>query len=109
MAELGSVELEAAAEKLAFDIWHYQRPNEAALENARREIMVVFDCLAEPLPDPPETFDQRLCCVVCLYIEAGQAKDAVTIVGGFAVCDDHLGYPSGSTEVSRWLNMHREA
>lgn len=34
----------------------------------------------------------RLVCAVCLYVRTGIAADAVTVVEGYAVCDDHVGY-----------------
>lgn len=34
--------------------------------------------------------DKRLLCCVCWYIRTG-TRDAVTILGGYAVCEDHVG------------------
>jgi len=34
-----------------------------------------------------------LVCAVCLYIPDGRkAKTALTVIGGYAVCEDHLDY-----------------
>lgn len=33
----------------------------------------------------------RLVCVVCLYVQEGIAPAAVVVVGGYSVCDRHLG------------------
>jgi hypothetical protein len=30
-------------------------------------------------------------CCVCLYVREGIAPDAVTVINGYAVCEDHLG------------------
>jgi hypothetical protein len=31
-------------------------------------------------------------CAVCLYIRTGVAESAITVIEGYAVCEDHLGY-----------------
>lgn len=31
-------------------------------------------------------------CAVCLYVRTGVALMAVTIIEGYAVCEDHMGY-----------------
>lgn len=33
-----------------------------------------------------------LYCAVCLYVRDGQAEEADTVIEGYAVCDDHMGY-----------------
>jgi hypothetical protein len=34
-----------------------------------------------------------LICALCLYKDSGgKAKTALTVIEGYAVCDDHLGY-----------------
>lgn len=33
----------------------------------------------------------ELRCGVCIYVEPGLAPKAVTVIEGYAVCDDHLG------------------
>jgi hypothetical protein len=30
-------------------------------------------------------------CVLCLYVRSGEAEEAVTVIEGYAVCEDHLG------------------
>jgi len=39
----------------------------------------------------------RLCCVVCLYVREGVAPSAVTVINGYAVCDDHVTVVAGAT------------
>lgn len=39
-----------------------------------------------------------LVCAVCLYVlDGGKAKTALTVIEGYAVCDDHLGYVAQGT------------
>jgi len=39
------------------------------------------------------TKPEPLLCAFCLYDPRGvEAQPAVTMIGGMAVCDDHLGY-----------------
>lgn len=45
---------------------------------------------AEALADQNRAMS--LCCAVCLYAREGQAEEAVTVIEGYAVCDDHLGH-----------------
>ena len=37
----------------------------------------------------------NLSCAFCLYLENGEAKDAVTVLNGHAVCMDHAAYVQG--------------
>jgi hypothetical protein len=34
-------------------------------------------------------------CGICLFSRTGPAEDAVTTIGGVAVCDDHLSIAAG--------------
>ena len=36
--------------------------------------------------------DARLVCARCLYVGTGLAPEAVTVMGGYALCDDHIGH-----------------
>ena len=36
-----------------------------------------------------------LVCGVCLFTRTGRAEDAVTVINGVAVCDDHLSIAAG--------------
>lgn len=40
-------------------------------------------------------------CGVCIYIKYGQVNKAVTIIKGWAVCEEHLGY------LDCWSDIHR--
>lgn len=33
-----------------------------------------------------------LYCAVCFYTRTGKAEEAVTVIEGYAVCEDHMGY-----------------
>jgi hypothetical protein len=35
--------------------------------------------------------DTGMCCAACLYVGAGVAAQAVTVMAGYAVCEDHQG------------------
>ena len=49
-------------------------------------------------------------CVLCIYtLRHGQGQDAVTVAGGYAVCDDHLGYATQGTDWYYMLKHAREA
>ena len=46
-----------------------------------------------------------LYCVLCMYSpKGGKAKSAVTIIQGYAVCDDHMGYVAQGSE---WYFLYR--
>ena len=51
-----------------------------------------------------------LICSLCLYAEpGGTANRALTVIEGYAVCDDHLGYVAqGQTWHSMLTAMRRE-
>lgn len=34
----------------------------------------------------------KFVCCICLYVRTGIAPPAITIVGGLAVCEDHMSY-----------------
>jgi len=38
-----------------------------------------------------------LLCAICFYVpdEPHEAVEAVTVIGGYAVCEDHLAYVQG--------------
>ena len=46
------------------------------------------------LPGPGGSPGAGLVCCICLYARTGTAEDAVTVLGGIAVCVDHLGVVS---------------
>lgn len=37
-------------------------------------------------------------CAVCLYIREGVAEEAITVMNGYAVCEDHMGIVRGGTD-----------
>jgi hypothetical protein len=51
-------------------------------------------------------------CALCIYAPLGEdrkAKAAETVIGGYAVCEDHLGYvPHGQTWASMLTAAKRE-
>jgi len=47
-----------------------------------------------------------LACALCLYIPNNVVNDAVTVINGVAVCDDHLGIPH-NTEFSQMIRAAR--
>lgn len=49
----------------------------------------------------------ELYCCICLYIRIGVAEDAITVINGHAVCEDHLGVVS-SPAVNNAIQLHRE-
>lgn len=51
-----------------------------------------------------------LVCAVCMYKPGGgKAKTALTVIEGYAVCDDHLGYVAqGQTFYSILTAVQRE-
>lgn len=51
----------------------------------------------------------KLCCAVCLYVRKGVANEATTIIEGYAVCDDHLGYVAQGERFVSILRTAREA
>lgn len=46
----------------------------------------------------------QVCCV-CLYVSEGTAEDAVTTIGGYAVCEDHLGLVAQGSEWARIIGV----
>jgi hypothetical protein len=48
-----------------------------------------------------------LCCCLCLFLREGEATEAVTVMSGHAVCEDHMGYVQGG-DFSRRLRFARE-
>jgi len=65
---------------------HYRAQHEATHGEAE---MCGGECIVLGLTDESIT----LICAVCLYNEGGgKAKTALTVIEGYAVCDDHLGY-----------------
>jgi hypothetical protein len=52
----------------------------------------------------PRPFD--LLCAICLYTKEDTANRAVTVIRGYAVCDDHLGYVAQGEE---WFYILRAA
>jgi hypothetical protein len=40
---------------------------------------------------------EALKCGICLYIRTGVAEDAITVIEGYAVCEDHMGYVAQGT------------
>lgn len=46
-----------------------------------------------PINDCRDASCKALVCALCLYMEDGRkANIALTVIEGYAVCDDHLGY-----------------
>jgi hypothetical protein len=48
---------------------------------------VVDEVEGQPVYAPGWT----LHCAVCMYVKTGPAAEAVTVIEGYAVCDDHVG------------------
>ena len=50
---------------------------------------------------------EPLVCAICMYIKSDEpASEAVTVIEGYAVCDDHLGYVA---QGERWYHILRAA
>lgn len=47
-----------------------------------------------------------LVCAICLYTKTDTANRAITVIRGYAVCDDHLGYVAQGEE---WYYILRAA
>lgn len=45
-------------------------------------------------------------CAVCLHVGPNPNRRAVTIIEGYAVCQDHLGYVA---QGNRWSAIYHEA
>jgi hypothetical protein len=48
----------------------------------------------------------KLYCAICLYVRTGVAAEAVTVIEGYAVCDDHMGYVA---QGENWASIYRTA
>ena len=48
-----------------------------------------------------------LVCAFCMYLTTGEANPALTVMGGDAVCDDHLGL-ARSAQVTTAIQLQRE-
>lgn len=44
----------------------------------------------------------ELMCALCLYLPNHEPEDAVTVLEGYAVCSDHMGYVAQGT---RWYAL----
>lgn len=52
---------------------------------------------------------EPLVCAVCLYVRDGVASPAITVIEGYAVCEDHLGYVAqGTTFATIVRSVRRE-
>lgn len=45
-------------------------------------------------------------CAICLYVSGNPRRKAVTVLEGYAVCADHLGYVA---QGSRWAAIYYDA
>lgn len=52
-----------------------------------------------------------LFCALCLYlplVQDGEPEEAVTVVNGFACCEDHLGFLGGGQQFATALNLAKK-
>lgn len=47
-------------------------------------------------------------CCLCLYTRSGLAEDAITVIRGYAVCADHMGYVAQGTDWYHTLSAAKE-
>lgn len=51
----------------------------------------------------------NLYCAVCMYTGGGEtAHEAVTVMGGTAVCDEHLGYAQPGDDAVRFAIQQKK-
>jgi hypothetical protein len=46
----------------------------------------------------------KLACALCLHIRVGKANPAITVIDGFAICEDHIGRVQ-SSKLSSMINQ----
>lgn len=49
-----------------------------------------------------------LACGVCFFVTSGKVKNAITVVGGWAVCEDHVNYIDVGYTVARIKGISKE-
>lgn len=49
-----------------------------------------------------------LSCCLCLHARKGVAEEAITIINGQAVCEDHMSYVQGDNFSSALATVKRE-
>jgi hypothetical protein len=60
------------------------------------------DPTAVPNPEKRAAMNtQGMTCGICLFAREGPAADAVTVIGGYSVCEDHLACVAQGSDFAR--------
>jgi hypothetical protein len=63
--------------------------------------------LLKAMADSSPAFSPKLACCICLFALRDEvARDAVTVIEGYAVCYNHMGYVA---QGNRWHAILKEA